>query len=119
VAGLWLAAKLLGLAALALLSLQLLYLAVDKYRGQGPGWAMVLVVVPAATYLWWLMGWLLKFLGVRRGPAISLLLSLTLTIWLLAGVVHLRLGEHWMGASEGLWRWVELAAGYLFKWLPG
>lgn len=114
----WLLLKVAALCGLGLLCLQLVYEAMARHRAQGPDTAMVLVIVPAATYLWWLMGWLLKLLGVRRGPALSLLLSLVLTIWLLAAAVQLRLGEHLMGASEGLWTWVELAAGHLLRWLP-
>lgn len=114
----WLLAKLALLAGLALFCLQLLYEAVGRHRAQGADLAMVLVVVPAASYVWWFMGWLLKFLGVRRGPAFSLLISLALTVWLLAAAVQLRLGDRLMGASEGLWQWVELIAGFLLKWLP-
>jgi hypothetical protein len=114
----WLLVKLLALTGLALLCLQLLYEAVTRHREQGADLALVLVIVPAATYLWWLIGWLLKLVGVRRGPAFSMLLSQALTIWLLTATVQLRLGDHLMGASEGLWVWVELAAGFLLKWLP-
>lgn len=113
----WLLFRVLAAAGLGLICLQLLYEAVARHRAQGPDLAMVLVVVPAASYLWWLMGWLLRLMGVRGGPALSLLVSLALTIWILVGSMQFGLGEHLMGASEGLWTWVELAAGVLLRWL--
>ena len=100
---------------LALASVAILYLVVWKMRGEGPSLKLALLTVSAATYLWWLTERLLRLLGFSYSAALSLALSLTMTIWVLLAATRLPLDEYAGDMSESLWGWLSRAVGYILK----
>ncbi len=111
----WLVLRAILVIILALFAFQIIYEVIWKVRVQGPNLQMALLVVPSATYLWWMIAQGLRLIGIKRSATFTMLLSLTLTIWLLVVTMHMQITDLAEDASEGVWGLIEKVVHYLVQ----